>query len=150
MFALRPWTRRHNLLPRVEKPFRWMPEEFETLFNRLLPELPLMEETTEWPYGWGTTMDDKEKEVLVRFEMPGFLPEEVKLEFLRDRLTVEAEHKEEPEKDKERVYAHVRRVVTLPPNVDLEKAEAFYRHGILEVHLPRKPEAVGRKIEVKV
>jgi len=150
MFALRPWTRRHNLLPRVEKPFRWMPEEFSTLFDRLLPEFPLMEETAEWPYGWGMTMDEKEKEFLVRFEMPGFLPEEVKLEFLGERLTVEAEHKEETEKDKERAYARVRRVVTLPPNVDLEKVEALYRHGILEVHLPRKPEAVGRRIEVKV
>jgi len=150
MFALRPWTRRHNLLPRVEKPFRWMPEEFSTLFDRFLPEFPLIEENAEWPYGWGMTMDEREKEVLVRFEMPGFLPEEVKLEFLGDRLTVEAEHREEVEKNKERAYAHVRRVVTLPPNVDLEKAEALYRHGILEVHLPRMPEAVGRRIEVKV
>jgi len=150
MFALTPWTRRRNLLPRVETPFRWMPEEFSTLFNRFLPEFPLIEETAEWPYGWGMTLEEKEKEVLVRFEMPGFLPEEVKLEFLGDRLTVEAEHKEEVEKKEERAYAHVRRVVTLPPNVDLDKVEAYYRHGILEVHLPRMPEAVGRRIEVKV
>jgi len=148
MFALKPGMRR-PLVPRLENPFRWMPEEFSTLLNRLLPELPI-EETPEWPYGWAMTMEDTEKEVLVRFEMPGFLPEEVKVEFLGDRLTVEAEHKEETGKEKERTYGHVRRVVTLPLAVETEKAEAFYRNGILELHLPRKPEATGRRIEVKV
>lgn len=38
---------------------------------------------------------------------------------------------------------------TLPPEVELEKVEAVYRNGVLEVHLPRKPEAVGRRVEVK-
>lgn len=149
MFALKPWTRRASLVPRVETPFRWMPDEFSTLFNRLFTEFPL-EETAEWPYGWGMTTEDTEKELLVRFEMPGFTPEEVKVEMLGERLTVEAEHKEPEKKETERAYAHVKRVVTLPPDVDLEKAEALYRHGILEVHLPRKPEAAGRRIEVKV
>jgi len=148
MFALKPWRRRPALLPRVETPFRWMPDEFSTLFNRFFPEFP-MDETAEWPYGWDLTMEEKEKELLVRIEMPGYTPEEVKVELLGDRLTVEAEHREE-KKETERGYSHVKRVVTLPPNVEVEKAEAFYRNGVLEVHLPRKPEVMGRKIEVKV
>jgi len=49
----------------------------------------------------------------------------------------------------ERGYAHVKRMVTLPPELELEKVEAIYRNGVLEVHLPRKPEVVGRRIEVK-
>jgi len=40
-------------------------------------------------------------------------------------------------------------MVTLPPELELEKVEAIYRNGVLEVHLPRKPEVVGRRIEVK-
>jgi len=39
--------------------------------------------------------------------------------------------------------------VTLPTGVDVAGIEAFYRNGILEIHLPRTAEACGRKIEVK-
>lgn len=154
MFALKPWTMRTTApLPRAETPFGWMPEEFGGLFNRLFTGWPVME-TPEWPHWWGLTTEEKEKEVVVRAELPGFTPEEVKVEVKGELLTVEAEHKEVPEKEKgkekaERTYARVRRVVTLPPEVEPEKAEAVYRHGVLEVRLPFKPEAVGRRIEVK-
>jgi len=128
-----------------------MAEEFPTLFNRLFTAWPMME-VPEWPYTWGLTMEEKEKEVVVRVELPGFEPAEVKVELLGERLMVEAEHKEpgeKAEKKAERAYAHVKREVTLPPEIEPEKVEAFYRNGVLEVHVPRKPEAVGRRIEVK-
>jgi len=131
--------------------FGWMPEEFERFFAPFVTGLPVME-APEWPYGWGLTTEEKEKELVVRVEMPGFKPEELKVELTPEQLTVEAEHKEEAEKGKEeteRVYAHVKRVVTLPAGVETEKAEATYRSGVLEVHVPRTPEAVGRRIEVK-
>jgi HSP20 family protein len=154
MFALMPWRKRAVAPPpRAETPFRWLPEEFENLFNQFFTSWPVLE-TPEWPYRWGLTMEEKEKEVIVRVELPGFTPEEVKVELVGERLTVEAEHKEPEPKEKEaekreREYAHVRRVLTLPPYVESEKAEAMYRNGVLEVHLPRKAEAVGRRIEVK-
>jgi len=152
MFALKPGTKRMSaLVPRTEMPFPWMPEEFATLFNRFFPSWPVPE-TAEWPYAWGLTTEEKEKEVVVRVELPGFEPEEVTVELLAERLMVEAEHKEPAEKEvekTERAYAHVKRELTLPPGVEPEKAEAVYRNGVLEVHLPRKPEAMGRRIEVK-
>jgi len=155
MFALKPLTRRTTaLLPR-ETPFNWLPEEFGTLFNRFFT-WPVME-TPEWPYRWALTTEETEKEYVIRVELPGFAPEEVKVELTGEELVVEAEHKEpvekkeaeKPEEKVERTYAHVRRVMTLPPEVEREKVEAIYRHGVLEIHLPRKPEAAGRKIEVK-
>jgi len=153
MRALVPRTKRMPaLLPRFEFPFGWIPEEFETLFNRLVPNFPVME-TPEWTYPWGVTMEEKEKEVIVRIELPGFEPAELKVEMLEERLTVLAEHKEPAEKpekaevEAERTY--VKRLISLPPGVEAEKAEAVYRNGILEVHVPRKPEAVGRRLEIK-
>jgi len=156
MFALMPWRKRTEApLVRAETPFGCLTEEFETLFNRFFTGWPVLE-TPEWPYRWALTTEEKEKEYVVRVEMPGFTPEEVKVELLGERLTVEAEHKESAEKEPvekeekaERVYAHVKRMVTLPPEIEPEKAEAVYRNGVLEVHLPRKPEAMGRRIEVK-
>jgi len=151
MFALKPRARRMELLPRMRSPFRWMPEELPTWFNRLFTEWPMVE-VPEWPYTWGLTTEEKEKEFVVRLELPGFEPAEVKVELLGETLMVEAEHKEPEEKGEEKVertYAHVKRELTLPPGIEAEKVYAVYRNGILEVHVPRKPEAVGRRIEVK-
>jgi len=44
----------------------------------------------------------------------------------------------------------MRREITLPAGVEAERIEATYRNGVLEIHLPRTPEAVGRRIEVKI
>jgi HSP20 family protein len=154
MFALKP-RKRTAALPRMEMPFSWMPEEFAPLFSRFFGSWPVME-VPEWPCTWGLTTEEKEKEIVVRVELPGFEPGELKVEFLGERLMVEAEHKEpaekpeeKPEKKTERAYAHVKREVTLPPGVEPEKAEAVYRNGVLEIHLPRKPEEMARRIEVK-
>jgi len=154
MFALKPWTKR-NLIPRLraETPFGWMPEEFSNVFNRFFGGLPVME-TAEWPYRWGLTMEEKEKETVIRIELPGFEVGEVKVEIVGEEVVIEAEHKE-PEKEEkkgeevERTYAHAKRTVTLPPDVEKEKVEALYQNGVLEVKFPRKAEVVGRKIEVK-
>lgn len=141
-------------LSRVERLFGWAPE-FENLARWAFGEP--VEETTEWPYRFALTMEEKPKEVLIKAEMPGFEPAEVKVETIGGRLMIEAEHKEEVEKKEgketkteTRTYAHVKRTVTLPMAVEPEKAEATYRNGVLEVHVPRKPEAEGRRIEVKV
>lgn len=152
MFALKPWAKRPATpLPRIETPFGWLPEEVSTLFHRFFPTWPVME-TAEWPFGWGVTTEETEKEYVVRMELPGFEPAELKVELTAERLTVEAEHKEPAEKAKEeteRGHVHVKRVVSLPPGVESEKAEALYRNGVLEVRLPLKPEVMGRRLEVK-
>jgi len=148
MFALMPWNKRMPVaLP--ESSLGWRPEEVENLLNRFFNGWPVME-TPEWPNRWAVTTEEKEKEYLVKVELPGFKPEEVKMELIGDRLTVEAEHTEpaeKPEEKSERIYA--KRVLTLPTEVEAEKVEVFYRNGVLEVHLPRKPETVARKIELK-
>lgn len=153
MFALTPWRsrRRSALVPRTD-----LANDSRSIFERMLsipplPEWPMIEalEAPEW---WGMTTEETDKEFMIRIELPGFEPPEVKVEVIGELLVVEAEHKAPEDKAKEakeRAYAHVRRSMTLPPNLDLEKVEATYRNGVLEVHIPRTPEAVGRRIEVK-
>jgi len=143
MFALMP--RRAPLLPRVE-----IADDFESLFNRLL-DFPIAD-GTDWPNRWGLTTEENEKEYLLRFELPGFEPTEVKVEVVGDRLNIEAEHRPPEEKSEdrtERSFTRVRRTMVLPDKTNSEAVEAIYRNGILEVHVPRVPEASGRRIEVK-
>jgi HSP20 family molecular chaperone IbpA len=145
MFALMPWTRRPALLPQVE-----ISDDLDTLFDQLLT-IPATE-TPEWPNRWGLTTEENDKGFLIRFELPGFELPEVKVEVIGDRLMIEAEHKPPEVKTEERTersYSHVKRTITLPPAANLETVAATYRNGTLEVHVPRAPEALGRRIEVK-
>jgi len=156
MFALAPWTRRGTaLLPRTE-PFSFLAEEpFSRLFNRFFAEWPIVswptEEMIETPARL-LAMEENEREFVVRAELPGFAPEELTVELRGEVLVVEAEHRvpaETAAARTERAYTHVRRMITLPPEAELEKMEALYRNGVLEVHVPRTPEAVGRRIPVR-
>jgi len=129
-----------------------MGEELAPLFERFFSRWPLMEEVV-LPIRYPLTLEEKEKEVVVRVELPGFASDEVKVEMKGEFLTVEAEHKEGVEKEGEAkgegAYTHVKREIDLPLGVDMEKVEAVYRNGVLEVRLPKKPEVLGKKIEVK-
>jgi len=147
MLSLVPWRNVRELLPVPEMPLMWMPSEFERLANRLF-NWPVME-TPEWRYPM--TTEEGEKEVVVRVELPGFAREEVKVEMLNGRLAIEAEHKPPTEgaaAKPEEEHIRVRRAFTLPEGINPEGVEAMYRNGILEVHLPRTPEATPRRIEV--
>jgi HSP20 family protein len=105
--------------------------------------------TSEWPYRWDVTTDENEKEFVTRFELPGFDPAEVKVEISGDRLLVEAERKTKEENAQDRKYTHVKRMIILPTGVKLDAVAANYRNGVLEIHIPRAPETLGRRIEVK-
>jgi len=151
MFGFMPRrVRSTELLPRTEAWLGRIPEEFDTLWNRFIsrPMLEVMEPTNRWEM----TMEERENEVVVRAELPGFALEEVRVEMVADQLTIEAEHKAPAEgsaETPERRYARVRRVVTLPAGINPEGVTAAFRNGVLEVHLPRTPEATPRRIEVK-
>jgi len=155
MLALTPWTKRGlGLLPRMDATFGSMAEEFKPLFERFFGGWPVLE-MPEVTYRYPLTLEEKEKEIVVRVELPGFAPEEVKVEIKGDMLAIEAEHKEVKEEKAgelkvDTAFAEVKREVELPADVEIEKVEALYRHGILEIHLPRKAEVLGRRIEVKV
>jgi HSP20 family protein len=149
-----PWSRTAlpTLPERFESPFRLM-REFEPLFERFFSGWPVPWTEEELPL-WGVEVKEGEKETLVRIELPGFEPAEVEVRAVGNVLTVLAEHKEAEGKEAEKEpkpyrHARIRRVLTVPPATELEKVEAFYRNGVLEVRLPKTPEAAGRRIEVK-
>ncbi len=152
MFGVVPRKRERmarELLPWMERPFRLMRREFEPLFNRFLGEWPLP--LTLWESIWGLETEETEKEYVVRAELPGFDAPELVVEVHGELLTVRAEHKEakKVEGEEETRFAEFKRTVMLPPGVEKDKVEARYHTGILEIHLPKGPEVVGRRIEVK-
>lgn len=89
-------------------------------------------------------------------ELPGLDEENVSIELENDVLTISGEKTEErTEGDEERnyhlwerAYGSFRRSFTLPRSVSGADATARFERGVLEIRLPKAPEAKGRKIEI--
>jgi HSP20 family protein len=97
-------------------------------------------------------IDDKESELVVRAEAPGFAPEEIDIQVNdQNNLVIRAEHKEEEQAQGRSSfrYGKFERTVSLPRGVEVDKIDAHCRNGVLEVHVPKGEAAKGRRIEVK-
>lgn len=84
----------------------------------------------------------RDKEFVVRAELPGLEKKDIKIEVTDDALTIEGTRKEEKEeKEKgfyrsERCYGSFFRRISLPEGAEGEKARAIFKNGILEVIVP--------------
>ena len=100
---------------------------------------------------------ETEKEFKIEVLLPGFTKEDLNLNVHKNLLTIKVE-KENEKNDEEYKYAHrefgavnFEKQYRLPKSVDLEKIEAKFENGVLNIQLPKKEEAVEKApIEIKV
>jgi hypothetical protein len=62
-------------------------------------------------------------------------------------LTIKAE--KEQKGDRQEEYRSFFRAITLPPGLNLERTQATYRNGVLELHIPKAEEAQPKRIKVQ-
>jgi HSP20 family protein len=101
---------------------------------------------------WTPSVDVLRKggSVILRVDLPGIKPEEVKVSVEDDVLTVSGEHTEESEEEKdsymrrERRFGSFSRSMTLPAGVKAEDIESTTKDGVLEVTIPL-PESESKK-----
>lgn len=99
---------------------------------------------------------DKEKELVVKADMPGVAKDDVDITLREDVLTIsgavkaEAETKEENYFYSERSYTSFSRSVNIPFKIDPDKIKASLRDGVLTVTLPKAEEIRPKKIKVGV
>jgi HSP20 family protein len=155
MFSLTPTRKNARTLAALNYgPLEVLRREFAPLFERAFAGFPMPFETPwEMPIPWDVVTEDAGKELVVRAELPGFEMNEIEVTLMGNLLNIVAEHKEEPKKEKaepvERHWNAVRRTVMLPEGAKVEGITALYRNGILEVHVPKAPEVLPRRVEVK-
>jgi HSP20 family protein len=92
--------------------------------------------------------------LVVRADVPGIKPDEVKIEVQDDILTVSGSHEERKEqKDKdflrrERRYGSFSRSMALPAGVDAKKIKAKTHDGVVEVTIPLPKEAKKETVTI--
>ena len=127
-----------------------MKRRIEKLIRSFGP-LESFEEVESFP----VDISETENEIIVRADLPGFSKDEVSVNATESTLTIEAKHKEERRKRGEKYYTverrvgSFRRVISLPVEVEPERAKAKMKDGVLEIILPKKEKKRGKEIKVE-
>jgi HSP20 family protein len=98
---------------------------------------------------------ERDKEMVVRAEIPGVKKEDLEVSLSNNRLTIKGSTRHEETKEEEGEYTRrelsrgsFSRTVTLPADVDGEKARAEFKDGVLEMTLPKQKPSKRRRIRV--
>ncbi len=103
-------------------------------------------------------MYEEEDKVVVKLKAPGFDDKNVNITVEDNTVTItgSAETKEEEEDKAKKYYKKeitqrsFTRTVSLPSKVLVDKANAEFKNGILQLTLPKAEESKPKKVEIKV
>jgi HSP20 family protein len=127
--------------------------DLHTRLDRLFEDVVAGGERREWTPAIDVIR--KDANLVVRIDMPGLEPDDIKVRVEDDILTVSGEHEEsKEEKDenfirRERRYGSFMRSVALPAGVDSSKIKATTDNGVLEVTVPMPEQAKAKAVEIK-
>jgi HSP20 family protein len=100
----------------------------------------------------GYHVEDKDSHFLLKFEVPGYSRDDIKIEVLDNQMHLHGEKKDEKNdkeaKSFERSYGSFDRWFTLPPGLKAEEVEARVEHGVLEVALPKHEASKAKEIKI--
>jgi HSP20 family protein len=97
---------------------------------------------------------ETDEEVVVKASLPGVKPEDIDISVTGQLLTLRGESKEEHEEKAQNYYRRERRTgafvrqISLPTEVDSNKADATFEHGVLRLRLPKAEAVKPRTIRV--
>ena len=139
-------------------PWREM-EDFTDRLTQMLGD-DLLPGTRREGVAWmpPVNVEEAQDELVLTAELPGMREDDIDIELENNVLTVRGEkqemrHEEQDESRRyhvwERRYGSFQRSFTLPRSVKAEEISATFQDGVLYVHMPKVPEAQGRKIHIR-
>lgn len=149
--AIDLWRPR-GLARRANEPFR----AFDELVGRMFDDW-LSPRVAGETRGWSPAVDmvDKKDEIVLRADIPGLEQKDIHVSVDNGMLTIRGARQEEREAKDEDYYCCERwagsfsRTMALPPSIDPDKIKATFKNGVLEVHVPKSPQAIGKSIEIQ-
>ncbi len=145
--------RRENDQPRalMMRDFdRW----FDSFFEQPWSLMPWRLFDEEWEtFTPSVDVKETDKKVIITAELPGLDEKDIEITVSGDSLILRGEKRQEEEEKgedyyrMERRYGSFQRVIPLPCEVEVDKADATFRKGVLTINLPKTPAAQSaRKI----
>ncbi|UCB56847.1 MAG: Hsp20/alpha crystallin family protein [Candidatus Omnitrophota bacterium] len=133
-------------------------QAFDSFFKH--PLLAKMPSVFKGAFGvWRPAIDvyETEREVVVKASVPGCDKKAIKVDVKNNLLTITGQRKEEKEIKKKNFYhkeqtmGAFQRSITLPQNINPEKAKATCENGVLKIVFPRtkSPGGKGKNIEIE-
>lgn len=116
-------------------------------------------ESDQRSIGWGllaAEVFDSRNRIIVRIEAPGMKRSDFDIEVVDDILIIRGEKKIERESDKGRyhvvecAYGSFERAIALPAPVNLDKARAKYRRGVLKIELPKQKKNLPKNMRIPI
>ncbi len=137
-------------------PLREMEELLDRYSRSARKSLAKSDDRTFEVGDWMPLVDINETEdaFAVKAELPGVDKDDVSVDIDNGVLTIRGEKKVET-KDKKRhriecAYGSFVRSFTLPQSVNMDKVEAEYKNGVLNLTIPKSEEAKPKQIEVNI
>lgn len=147
------------------KPVLWEPrrefsrlrDEMDNLFSRVFGDSSVLKLPSDRD-GWMPSVDVYEEEdaILVKADLPGVKKKNMSITGTDNALTIEGHLEEEKEEKKDNYYSRERRIgrfhrtIPMPVTVDMEKAKATFKDGIVTITLPKVEELPkGTTIEIE-
>jgi len=142
-------------------------EEVERLFDRLMPRGWLAPMAWNWPLWKGfdeslgnirvpqLDVIDRDKDVLIRAELPGVEKKDLDVSLNETSLTIKGKTSREVTEEKKDYFrceisrGSFSRTLAIPSGVNAAKTTASLKDGILEIILPKEESAQRRSVEVK-
>jgi HSP20 family protein len=132
-------------------PFSLMRRMSEEM-DRVLGEFGLnRSETSTAAWAPAIEVSQTDGKYLVRAELPGINPADVKLEVTDEAVILEGERKSETHENKqgvrvtERQYGHFYRAIPLPEGAKVDEAKARFENGVIEVTVPVQAQKEKRR-----
>ena len=107
---------------------------------------------------WAPRVDIREEDnrFVIAADIPGIDPKDIEINMDKGVLSIRGErkagHKAEDGKYTrvERAHGVFHRRFALPDSANADAIRATGRHGVLEIEIPKRPEAAPRKIDIEV
>lgn len=156
------WGRRQVPAREEETPFETLHREMMSLFDTFFRDFE--QGLRAWSGGRSLApvmvpsvdVTETDEEVKVTADLPGLTDKDVEVTLDNDVLVIRGEKKQEREEKKrsyhlmERSYGRFERHIPLPEGLDLDRAEARFKNGVLTVTVPKLPEAKSKRRQIPV
>lgn len=119
-------------------------------------DMPVEDEPQDGQLSVDVYQTQNQNEIVIKAIVAGVKPDDLDVSITRDMVTIRGKREEAREavEDgyfyRELYWGSFSRTVLLPEEVDIEEAQAFEKHGLLIIRLPKVDKGRQAKLKVKI